>query len=325
MPASEERLELLGQIVVWYYEENLDQREIALRIGKSRSMVSRLLHEARDAGLVQIRVKFPLRSCPDLEERLVERFGLMEARVLDNRGLVYETLLARVGRLAARSLQGHLHSDMRISVGWGASLFHVVRAMPEIQLRGVSAVQMMGSIGQGDPAIDGSGIVRLLAEKLNGDYHFLATPLLVDQEETAQSLLSQRAISHTLDLARRSDVAITGIGSVGQIPGIVRAGYFDQATITELQERGIVGDLLGFLFDDQGRPADLPQNRRVVAMPLEDLTSIPFVMGVAAGKGKATAILAVLRGGYLNGLVTDSTAAEAILHIDANKSVSEVA
>ena len=44
----DDRLEFLGQVASWYYEDDLDQSEIASRIGKSRSMVSRLLREARD-------------------------------------------------------------------------------------------------------------------------------------------------------------------------------------------------------------------------------------------------------------------------------------
>jgi len=47
---DDNRLELLGQVAVWYYEDNLDQTEIAKRIGRSRSMVSRMLNEARDLG-----------------------------------------------------------------------------------------------------------------------------------------------------------------------------------------------------------------------------------------------------------------------------------
>jgi len=320
-----ERLELLGEIAVWYYEENLDQNEIAARIGKSRSMVSRLLREARDSGLVQIRVKLPLRSRPDLETALTDLFPLSEARVLDNRGLAYDTLLTQVGRFAARALQGRVHSDVGIAVGWGSSLFHLVRAMPEIQLRGVSVVQMMGALGEGDPAMDGAGIARLLAEKLNGDYHFLSTPLIVDREETADALLSQRGIRHTLDLARRSDLAVTGIGSIDQEPGIVRAGYFDRAEVLRLQQQGVVGDLLGYLIDAKGRIADQSQNRRVVAIQLEDLKSIPIVIAVAAGAKKAEAIHSVIRAGYVDVLVTDSTAAESVIAMRSARDTDEVA
>ena len=56
---DQERLDFLAQIAVWYYEERLDQETIAGRINKSRSMVSRLLDQAREAGLVEVKVLYP--------------------------------------------------------------------------------------------------------------------------------------------------------------------------------------------------------------------------------------------------------------------------
>ena len=56
---DQERLDFLAQIAVWYYEEGLDQETIAGRINKSRSMVSRLLDQAREAGLVEVKVLYP--------------------------------------------------------------------------------------------------------------------------------------------------------------------------------------------------------------------------------------------------------------------------
>ena len=55
---EEERTDLLTQVAIWYYEEGLNQADIADRIGKSRSMVSRLLDQARDAGIVEVRVRY---------------------------------------------------------------------------------------------------------------------------------------------------------------------------------------------------------------------------------------------------------------------------
>ena len=61
LSAEDERLEFLGQVAAWYYEDGLDQSEIASRISKSRSLVSRLIDEARSIGIFEIRLRFPLR------------------------------------------------------------------------------------------------------------------------------------------------------------------------------------------------------------------------------------------------------------------------
>ncbi|MFW6233976.1 MAG: hypothetical protein ACOC4I_01195 [Spirochaetota bacterium] len=76
---DEARLELLGQVAVWYYEDNLDQAEIARRIGKSRSMISKMLNEVRELGFVETRVHYPLRRDLNLETELCQSFGLDQA------------------------------------------------------------------------------------------------------------------------------------------------------------------------------------------------------------------------------------------------------
>jgi DNA-binding transcriptional regulator LsrR (DeoR family) len=111
---DEERLELLGRVAVWYYEEQIDQSAIAKRIGKSRSMVSRMLQEARDQGLVEIRVTYPLRRDRQLETQLCRTFGLAEALVLANPPTHdYPNLMGRLGRLGARYLEEQLRDDIQ--------------------------------------------------------------------------------------------------------------------------------------------------------------------------------------------------------------------
>ncbi len=282
---SEERLEYLGQIAAWYYEDDLDQVDIGRRIGKSRSMVSRLLQEARDEGLVQVRVRYPLRRDTILESELVETFGLDNAWVLASaEDLDYDAMLRRLGRLASRALERRLHSRMRVTVGWGASLHHVTRAMPEIQLDDVMVLQVMGTVGDGDPAIDGADLARRLATRLNGDFRSLSAPLFVDRDGTAQSLLKDRTIAATLEMAKTAQVAITGIGSIdSSLSGLRRAGYFSDSELEDLRRVGVVGDLMGYLMDEEGTVVDIPQNRRVVAMRPEDLTAIDTVIAVAGG------------------------------------------
>lgn len=321
---DEDRMEFLGQVAAWYYEDEMDQAEIARRIGKSRSMVSRLLTEAREAGLVQIRVKFPLRTDVVLADEIVDAYGLTEAHVLAGSN-ENEAMLRRLGRLGARALQSRLRSGMTVTVGWGAALHSVVRAMPEIQLQDVMVLQAMGSVGDGDPKVDGADLARTLSSKLNGDFRSMAAPLIVDRPEAARSLLADRTIKTTLEMAAGSAVAVTGIGSIDStLSGLVRAGYFDQATITRLRDLGVVGDLMGFLIDADGNVLDIPENERVVALNPERLAGIDTVIGIAGGVGKANAITAVLRARRLDVLVTDAASARAALSSHDSDELMEV-
>lgn len=321
---DQDRVNFLAQIAVWYYEEGLDQGTIAGRINRSRSMVSRLLDEARQAGLVEFRVHYPLKTDAQLEQQLCETFDLRQAIVLAAPPDDYDALLRRLGELAARCVQQALHPGIVIGVGWGTGVHAVVRAMPTWPVADATVVQIIGAVGFGDPMVDGAELARWLAGKLGAAYRYLSAPLVVETEEVAQSLLRQRSIAETLDLATRAEVAIVGIGTVNpQLSSLKRAGYLSDADLQQLEQAGVVSDLLSRQLDAQGRVVDVPHNRRVIGIhDLASLRAIPRVIAVAGGILKAPAILATLRGRYINVMVTDATTAAEILSLERCKGQS---
>jgi deoxyribonucleoside regulator len=315
---EEDQLEFLAQVASWYYEEGVDQETIAQRIGRSRSMVSRLLEKARQAGLVEVNVHYPLRTEPALEQELCSTFGLAEALVLAQPPADYRLLLRRLGELGARALEARLHDDMVIGVGWGTGVHAVVQVMPELPLRKITVVQLIGAIGHGDPLIDGNELARWLAQKLGGSYRYLPAPVLVETEEVAQTLLRNRSIAETVEVALSAEVVLTGIGTVAPgLSGLLRAGYLSESDLAEFARLGIVGDILGFQIDAEGRSADVSHNRRVIGLPsIECLRGIPHVIAVSGSRAKARPILAALRGRYCNVLITDAEAAATVLQLE---------
>lgn len=319
-----DRLELLGQVAVWYYEDNMDQSEIAERIGRSRSMVSRMLQEARELGLVEIRVTFPLKTDTELETRLCRVFSLAQASVLASTPTDdYETLLRRLGRLGARCLQERLRDGIQIGIGGGTTVHQVVRALPKTPLAQARVVQISGAVGSGDPVFDGPELTRWLAEKLSASYHPLHAPLIVKDENLAESLHQERTIAETLAWASQVDIALVGIGTLDPaLSSLQRAGYLYQEDLAALQQVGAVGDISSRHLDINGNPVDLPLNRRVIGQDLETLRSIPIVIAVAGNVRKAPAILAALRGRFINVLVTDGVTAAEVLSLHETQPVT---
>ncbi len=314
---DDNRLELLGQVAAWYYEDNLDQTEIAKRVDRSRSMISRMLQEARELGLVEIRVKFPLKTDADLGQRLSEVFNLSYVSVLAEPPTDdYPTLLRRLGRLGAQYLEGILQDKLIISIGWGATLHHLVKTLPHTPLQNGLVVQIMGSAGHSDPMIDGAELARWLAQKLEAQHLSLSAPLIVVNETIAQALLRDSHIAETLAVARQADIALVGIGPTdSKLSGLYRTGYFTEVDAQRLKEAGVVGDIVGRLIDINGNVVDIPINRCIIGQDLDSLKQIPMVIGIAGSMMKASVILGCLRGGYLDALITDAATASRILEI----------
>lgn len=315
---EDERLELLAQVAMWYYEERLDQAAIAERIGKSRSMVSRLLDQAREAGLVEVRVHYPLRTDADLEATLCREFGLNSAHVLAEPPEDYSVLLKRLGELAARCVTQALHPGIIIGLSWGTAVHSVVRAMPTIPLSEATVVQLIGAVGHGDPLVDGAELGRWMAQKLHASFRFLSAPLLVEDERVAMALRRERTIEETLTLGAQAEVAIIGIGTPEpEHSSLLRAGYLTRAELQALLDQGIVGDVVAHQFDADGCLPDIPANRRAISLDADSLRRIPRVVAVSGGEAKIAAIHAALLAQFCTCLVTDAAAARGVLRMQA--------
>ena len=313
---EDDRVDLLAQVALWYYVDGLDQAAIAERINKSRSMVSRLLDQAREAGLVEVKVHYPLRTDTELERRMCQEFGLAGAHVLAEPPDDYGVLLKRLGELGARCLQQALRPGMIIGVSWGTAVHAVVSAMPATPVPNAMVVQLIGAVGHGDPLVDGAELGRWLAQKLQASFRFLSAPLLVDDEALAAALRRERTIEETLTLAARADVAVIGIGTPQpDLSSLLRAGYLSRAELESLLQNGVVGDVVAHQFDENGQWLDISANRRAISLDAESLRRIPRIIAVSGGVGKARAILAGLRGGYCTCLVTDARTTQLVLEL----------
>lgn len=309
------RLEQLAQVASWYYEENLSLNTIAKRLDRSVSMISRMLQEARDQNLVEIRIRYPVQTNSKLESQICETFSLDEAHVLSNPKHDDSSLTARrLGNLGARVVQQQLTDGMSIGISWGSSIYAIVSALPYLRLPDSTVIQVSGAVGATDPTVDGAQMAHWLAQKLDSTSRFLHTPLIVKSDIIAQALKEDKSIAETLDLARRVDLALVGVGSP-YMPnaGLIRAGYLSQDDIMQLKKNSAVGDISGFHLDKKGVALDIPINNRIVGISPEDLRAIPNVIVAAQGSKKAPALLASLKGAYINTLVTDAETAKLVL------------
>jgi deoxyribonucleoside regulator len=143
---------------------------------------------------------------------------------------------------------------------------------------------------------------------------YLTSLLMADSAMAGEVIRSQRNIKHTLEAARRADVALTGIGNLDPaISGFHKAGFISAEKLAALTAAGAVGDMAGQIFTIDGQLFDTNINRRVIGITLAELKQIPTTIAVAMGREKARAILGGLRTGAINVLCTDEDAAAEVI------------
>lgn len=318
-----QRHTLLARVSSLYYETDLTQMDIAQELGISRSSVSRLLREARDAGVVQIVVRWPTGTSGDISARLRQAYEGKEIHVVRAGGRGYAQVVEALGSVAAGLLEQRLQDDMILGISWNTGVYQVVRAFRAAGRMGVRVVQLTGSAGVVNPLLDGPDLARWMAQILGGQYLYLPAPLLVDSVTVRNALLKDHTIAERLELARQADIALVGIGTVfPPLNSLSQIGYLNDEDLRRIAEMGGVGDILTTFYDIQGNVLPLPLHQRIIGLQLEQLRDVACVIGVAAGAEKAPAIVGALRGGYVDVLVVDDNAARAVLEITERTALS---
>jgi DNA-binding transcriptional regulator LsrR (DeoR family) len=307
---------LLAKAAHLYFVEDRPQDDIAALLGTTRSNVSRMLKQARDLGIVEIRIVDPARREQEAERALRDRFGLADARVLS---VTPETdVLAGVGRLAVRWLEETLRDGMVVALSWGQTLQAVVRAVDGLSRRDVEVVQLVGGLSALDSALTGQELVRELSERMGARHRYLHAPALFGSAEALTMMLHEPAIADALDTAKAADLAVVGIGAagLGSSRALVDSLGLSPAERAQFEASGAVGDVCARFYDLSGREIGGAVDERVLAVTLDDLRAIPTVTGVAAGAEKAPGILGALRGRIIDVLICDQAAASSVLALD---------
>lgn len=309
-----DRIDLLADVAEMYYLDGKTQSQIAEQVGVTRSMVSRMLSEARRQGIVEINIRRPLRYDRELEAALVERFRLARSFVVKTSNEEEKHRLQQLGEAAAHLLKEYIKPGIVLGLSWGTAVSATVDALQVEEQIPVKIVQLVGALGSRNKAYDGHGLVARLEQKLGGEGFYLNAPYLMESAETVQALLENKGIRETVALGKQSKVALIGIGSTKpEFSSFYKASYITLDELNLIRDSEAVGDVCGIYFDQQGQPVAKKFQSRLVTIRREDFLKIPLRMGVAGGLGKVEAILGALHGGYVNVLVTDSLVARSLL------------
>jgi DNA-binding transcriptional regulator LsrR (DeoR family) len=314
--ASYESIRIINTILTLYYLEEMTQTEIAQRLGFSTAKVNRLLLQAREQGYVTITIKTPFQQLFELEDRLKAVFGLQEAMVIPALAETSSSPLNPLGTIAAEFLLERLRDGDVLGIGGGTAVNAIVQALAPTRSYEVKVVPLLGAV-QGDIRHDVNYLTTHMAERLGAQPYQLHAPAFVETREQCETLRSMGPVKEILDIARRANIALVGVGTVD--PEVSRFVQFTALSAEEMrnvaEKCGGVGDINAFIYNIEGQPCAQEYADRVVGLSLAELKSIPYRIGVAATAVKALPLYGALRGGYLHALITDETAARGILEL----------
>ena len=172
----------LANVALLYYGEGLTQSDIAQRMKVSRATIVNMLREARERGIVEIRVDGRSLAASNVARELRERFGLADvyvSRTGEDRMADPASDLAQLARVAASAFCDILEPGDRVGVEWSRTVHEMAQQLPRLAVEGVEVCQMVGSmVSTHLPASESCAI--LIANALSARCYTLHALLALD-------------------------------------------------------------------------------------------------------------------------------------------------
>lgn len=310
----------LAQVADMYYNQDMLQSEIAKQLYFSRSKVSRLITQAKESGIVEIKVKKILERVPSLEETLKSTFHLKDAIVISSfSNDEYDQALDMVTDFASIYVSNLLKGNMTVGVSNGNAVNKLTRKIHPMHSCMLEIVQIVGSGSNAHQAVESRDIINRIASVFpGGRSYFLNTPLYMDNAFARSQLLQDPAVNNVFNMMSRCNMILTGLGAFDAqrfLTAEIIREYQTEEHAIELNEKGAVGCIMALYYDINGNYIDCEWNNKCITMPFNEVKNNPFVVAIACGDQKVKPILGALRGGLANVIITNVATATQVLSL----------
>ncbi|WP_297710226.1 sugar-binding transcriptional regulator [Dysosmobacter sp.] len=308
MKISLEKQKKLAYVARRYYLEDQRQSDIARELGVSRPMVSRMLSEARELGVVEIVIHEPGTQAARLLEQL-ERSHAIRGGILVEEGADDDATNQLLSQGAVDLLRQI--GTRRLGVGWGYLIGQLVTWLEENPQPESTVTDICPLVGNASiPArnYQSNENVRLMAQQLGAAPHFLYLPALPDSLEEKRLLCSSEIYRQIHQQWQQIDTALVNIGDYPSSPdfaSLVRYGSL-------LQQQHACGRMLIYYFNETGTIIQSEQDF-AIQVPLETLMQCPNIIGVCSANTSAKALRGALRTGAFTHIVARAALVQTLL------------
>lgn len=313
MSKDDKKQELAARAAWMYYVAGVTQQEIARALGLSRQVAQRLVSSAREMGMVSVKIDHPVTHCLHLAGEIQAKYDLDLCRVVPSANLDDDAIQQMLAVEGAAVMSQFISEEAPqvFGIGSGKTLRSIIDALPWIDRQQHQCVSMIGAIARDDSGTR-YDVPLKMAEKMQGKYFFIPAPLYADTPEDKAMWVQHQVYQRVTQRAMQADVAFVGIGEVEPGCPLNAEGFITDAQVAALNARGVVGEMLGHFFNQQGQRIWGETDDLLTSVQLESRTRRKII-GFAGSERKYPAIRAALTGGWVSGLVTDEDTALKLL------------
>ena len=298
----------LSKKCAWlYYISNLNQSQIAKKIGLSKMRVHRLITFADKNGFVKTFVEGGFDKTLKYEKLLKEKYQIDICELIPNDK--DDGSIEMLGAAGARFIMNQISENniTEFGIGTGNTLNAIAKWLPKTNMK-IDFISLNGSLTSHNSIQTETGINQL-AHKTKGDCYNIGVPLILESVEQKKNLEQIKFIKEIIIKANNTKIKITGVGGLFETSQIVKSKIFSLKSINELKKAGAVGEVAGNFFDKNGNLITNKETKKIFSASINSFKKSTTVL-IAGGKNKVDQIKSVLKSGLFTGLITDEETAK---------------
>jgi deoxyribonucleoside regulator len=318
-----------------YYQEKKKQWEIAKSEGLSRQMITKILQQAEDKGIVTFHIHSPVDETylSTLAEQVRSLLSLKDVQIVpaivEGPQLSPETIFP-VAQKAAQYISQLLNrgEGQKLVVSPGRIIRHTINSLRPERLRDdLQVVPFIGFLNIGGPPYEASVLAWDLARAYGAQIFFLPAMAYIRDSNLKSQIEQLPGVQKALEVAKAADLIITGIGD----PSTTLQRKAQQLRLSDKEQRNLekmmphlrqrlAGEIAGQAFDMDGRVIKELEKifGQIVGLTLSELSERVKAgassIGIVGGDPKRVAgTLAAIRAHYINILITDHLTAQELI------------
>jgi DNA-binding transcriptional regulator LsrR (DeoR family) len=316
-----------------YYKEKKKQWEIAKSEGLSRQMITKILQQAEEEGIVTFHIHSPVDEdyLSALAAQLRSLLPLKDVQIVpaivEGPELSGETVFP-IAQKAAQYISQLLNrgEGKRLVVSPGRIIRHTVNTLrPERRRSDLQVVPFIGFLHIEGQPYEASVLAWDLARAYGAQIFFLPVMAYIRDSHLKSQIEQLPEVQQALEVAKAADLIITGVGkpsvTLQRRAQQLRLSDKDQRDLREIMQRKPpVGEIAGQPFDSNGCVIEELEEifGGVVGLTLSELRERVEAgassIGIVGGDlERVPGILAAIRAKYINILITDHLTAQELI------------
>ncbi len=302
----------LAMVAKLYYVDKIKQKEISNMFNTNAMVISRMIKEAEDKGIVQIQIRTPDRINLDMSKRLKEKYNLKDCVVLENsQDFSGDDLVAK---FLAKYVMGILPENGILGVSWGNTISKFADHLSYQNREDCTVLELTGGFyARNGEMKTPTGIIIKICQKIRAEHCILNAPYYVQSLEAKKELKQDENNMNLIQMAKKSNINIISVSAFSEDSTTYKSGVITDEDYQELTGLDAVGDIAGVFINSEGNEINWSKHDLYMGIPISILKKADNLICVAAGKEKSGIIKLTVDQDYFNILVIDELLAGELL------------